>query len=103
MGLPGSVAGLPPNESTPKKKKPRKKKKTGLSVTDAAKHASPTKDEGKNVSTTQDAFADQLSEIEGIKTANTTGSYYLRSGKESAVDKGRSEDKVRSALVSPAT
>jgi hypothetical protein len=103
IGLPDSVAG-PAANATPKKKKNKsKKKKAGSSVVDTAKDASSTKDEGKNIPSTQDAFADQLSEIEGIKTANTTGSYYLRSGKEPSGDKGRSDDKVRSALVSPAT
>jgi hypothetical protein len=103
MSLPGSVAG-PAANATPKKKKNKsRKKKAGSSVIDTAKNASPTKDEGRNMPSTQDAFADQLSEIEDIKTANTTGSYYLCSGKEPSGDKGRSDDKVRSALVSPAT
>jgi hypothetical protein len=96
IGPSPGVLALLPNEAS-KKKKNKKKKKTGLSVVDTTNKALTAKDEVK------EPFADQLSEIEGIKSANTTGNYYLRSAQEAAGKESRAEDKVRPALVSSMT
>jgi len=96
IGPPPSALG-PLSSEPSKKKKSKKKKKTGSSGVDTGNNASTANDEVK------EPFADQLSEIEGIKSANTTGNYYLRSAQEPAGKESRSEDKVRPALVSSMT
>jgi hypothetical protein len=92
---PPRVIAPPSSELCKKKKKNKKKnKKTASNTIGSANNALTGKADVK------EPFADQLSEIEGIKSANTTGSYYLRSAQGSAQKESRTEDKVRPALVS---
>jgi hypothetical protein len=87
LGPAPSAIGLPPNETT-KKKKSKKKKKTG------------SKPHGTANETTATEFQDQINEIDGIKTAHHSGSYYSRGAQEPAEHEHRPGEKVRSALLS---
>ena len=84
--------GLPPNEPT-KKKKNKKKKKVGSKVSGIVDDG-PTAD-GK----AKEPFADQLSEIDGIKSANTSGGYCMRGEQEAAREESRPDDKVVPTLA----
>ncbi|KAF2689574.1 hypothetical protein K458DRAFT_129548 [Lentithecium fluviatile CBS 122367] len=86
IGPPPSAIGPPPHEPT-KKKKNKKKKKAASKQNDTGNETTAAEDAAK------EPFYDQFSQIDSIKSANQSGSYYLRGAQEAAEKDSRSEDK----------